>query len=155
MGAVDLDKVTVGEAMDARLLRVSPAVRWSMFTTASNRLYRDMSPDAKRVADELGVLPCALLLKALRRRTSSGWLSVPKALKPDHWIRKAIGDVLADRLRIAVGGEKLDVRRRDVVAIAERDDWIRWHCRNGESPNDIAQWYDVTPRRVRQLRALD
>ncbi|WP_234745627.1 hypothetical protein [Burkholderia sp. WTPI3] len=142
------EDMTLGEAIDAGVLMPMPSIKWSRIGVLA-RVGRDLSPNAREIADVIGIGLFTLLRKAHRRGVSTGWLSIPRTIKSCHWIRRAIGDGAADALQTALGGRKMDIRPRSPSARLERDDWMRYRYWAGASVADVAREFGVTDRHAR------
>ncbi|WP_144025199.1 hypothetical protein [Burkholderia sp. HI2500] len=147
------EDMTVGEAIDAGALLPLPSIKWSRISVFE-RARRDLSSDAREIADVIGIGLFTLLRKAHRRQgAKTGWLTIPRTIPSNHWIRAAVGDSAADALQAAVLDRtldgKLDIRPRSPSARLERDDCMRYRYWSGASVADVACEFGVTGRHVR------
>lgn len=81
-------------------------------------------------------------------------LYVPKTLKPDHVLVRILGWHDAERLVHAFGGELLNPPTlRDVIYRPWRDQAIRELVDQGTPQQVVAEWFQLTRKRVGQLAA--
>lgn len=147
------EEMTLDEAIDAGVHVPLPSIKWSRISVFE-RARRNLSPDARAVADVIGIFLFTLLRRAHRRQgAKTGWLTIPRAIPGGHWMRAAIGDDAADALQAAVLGRaldgKLDIRPRSPSVRMERDDWMRYRYWSGVSVSEVAREFGVTVRHVR------
>lgn len=106
----------------------------------------------------VGQLPCCYVQDKRRREGPNGGKSrrvilyVPKTLKPDHYLVAILGWRDAQRMVDVFGGELLcPPTLRDVVYRPFRDAAIVELHQQGVAIGMLAEWFDMTERRVRQV----
>ncbi|CAM8821721.1 hypothetical protein [Burkholderia pseudomallei] len=156
------DEMTVGEAIDAGVgaagTGLSARVNRSSF---GGPLIRpgDLSEDANAIVGAIGNFGYVLLKIGMKKRgVKSNFLSIPKIIPSNHWIRAQIGDEMADRLQAELGGRNssrgtqgFDMRKRGIYSRELRDDKILLECCLGSSAEQVANRYELTARQVRGI----
>lgn len=105
----------------------------------------------------IGQLPRCYVKDSRKADVPKGGLServilyVPKTLKPDHYLVQILGWNDAQRMVRVFGGEMLCPANCRTVYQPHRDDGIRRMQADGVPITMIAEWFDMTERRVRQV----
>jgi hypothetical protein len=98
----------------------------------------------------VGALPRAYRGPSHGKRTRVN-LYVPATLKPNHQLVKLLGWPDAMKLVAHFGGEILYPSDCDEIIRAHRDESIRRLHRDGVSAAQIAEWFGITDRQVRNI----
>lgn len=117
----------------------------------------DLPRSVRQIADVIGRHLALVLIGQLPRAYSrchpSGQviLYVPKVLRPDHALVRMIGYDAAAKLVRAYGGEILQPATCADIYRRFRDESLKRLLSQGHKPAELAEWFEVCERHVRNL----
>lgn len=113
-----------------------------------------LPPTAQEVADIIGREATLALARKVKHRC----LYVPKHMPPDYWIRREIGDELANKLQKIFAGEQVPLAKCKSIACEQRRIGIEAAFHEGKSVQEIALMFGLSTQHLYQnlrIRYLD
>lgn len=146
-----LDRIARGESFPG--FELGARVTMQRLQPSSVPMPGALSEDASAIVEAIGGRAYVALRLGMRKQGIKGhWLSVPRTISANHWLRARLGDEIADKLQDAVGGRKLELGKRKLASRNARGDRILQEYRLGQSVDAIAERHGITPRQVRNIR---
>lgn len=108
---------------------------------------------AEKVSSVIGQRLALALMAHIHGTGGTGWIRIPRHLKPAHPLVRIVGQAAAAKLCAAFGGQVIRLPRCDSLHRAKRNEEIRRMAADGASVAEIAKSFALSARQVRNVLA--
>lgn len=114
---------------------------------------KDLPAFAAKLTEMIGHRLAMALMAHIHGIGGTGWMRVPRTVKPSHKLVGIIGHTAAEKLCAEFGGRVIRVPHCDSIHRAKRNQEIKRMATEGSPASEIAKAFALTDRHIRNVLA--